>query len=463
MTIRSIRIIGLVSCLWAHAAHAADAAHSAELALHGDGPYHLLQLPMSLQSRAASPALRDIQVLNARGEAVPFAWVEALPGTAEEHEQTVPMFKLPGPASGTKATPPRSWMIDTRAVSGCMLKLDLTLPESARGVYSLAVETSDDLQQWRTLLSAAQVVSLEHQGQRLESTSIDLGGVRGKYLRLTALTRSLLPELQSARVTSVTAQAATRPVQWSEPLKPIACGTDHCDYALPRNVPLEEIQWQLAEVNTLARAQLSAEVDASLPPQVHHRLHHLRHPLRTLREKSMAATEAAAGKAWLDLLSTNLYWLHPAEGEVHSGPVWLDGGFYSALRIRTSGPISLLGVSPPTLRLGARTPTLLFLARGPAPFRLAWGDERSAQPPVSLSELMPARKAADPLPSGTAEVVFAAASAPASAAASMPASSPAPRPAMNKPVWLWTALLTGLAAMGFMAWSLLRRPMRAEG
>jgi hypothetical protein len=35
--------------------------------------------------------------------------------------------------------------------------------------------------------------------------------------------------------------------------------------------------------------------------------------------------------------------------------------------------------------------------------------------------------------------------------------APAPAAPDSKPVWLWAVLLAGLAAMGFMAWSLLRK------
>jgi hypothetical protein len=69
-------------------------------------------------------------------------------------------------------------MLDTRQVRAACLKLDLTLPPAARGVYSLSVEASADLQHWHGVQSAVQVLSLEHQGQRLASTGIDLDGVR---------------------------------------------------------------------------------------------------------------------------------------------------------------------------------------------------------------------------------------------------------------------------------------------
>lgn len=449
----------LLAALVVRAADVAPALPSQdlELSLDGAGPYYTLKLPMAVQSRAASSELRDLQVVNARGEVLPFAWVEALPGTSEKHHQAVPIFKLPGAASGGRTAPPRSWMLDVRRVSGTLLRLDLAFPDSARGVYTLSVETSQDLQQWRMLQPSVQVLSLEHQAQRLASTGIDLGGVAAGYLRLTALPGSHLPELQSAQVTSVREQAMPRPVQWSEPIVASACGPRHCDYPLPKNVPLEQMQVQLAEANTFAKVQMLGEMDVTVPPEMY-RQHGLKHRLKALREKSELVPTNNVSTVWVPLGTANVYWLRPLEGEARSGPQWLDSGLYSVLRLQTNGPIAQLGPTPPTLRVGARTPTLVFLTRGPGPFRLAWMDPQTAQAAMPLAQLIPTRKVTDALPTDTATIVV-----PMPATTKVPmtratAASANAAPSGNKPVWLCVVLLGGLAAMGFMAQSLLRRP-----
>jgi hypothetical protein len=445
---------------------ATQAAQTMALSPRGEGPYYTVPVPLSLRTRSASPDLRDLQVFNGRSEPMPFAWVEALPGTSQETEQVVPVFKVPGPASGAKATAPRSWMLDTRAVKGGMLTLDLSLPDAARGVYSLRVEVSDDLQQWHQVQDAAQVVLLEQQGQQLASTRIDMAGARGKYLRLTALNRSLLPELKEAKVTSVVEQSELRPVQWSDPIAPTACEADHCDYALPKNVPLEQVRWQLAEPNTLARVTVLGQVDAGIAPEVHeryHRRHHhlLHHPLRKLREKSTDAPRTPPSPQWAELQSATVYWLRPSEGDVKSGPLWLSGGFYSALRIQTQGPVNQLGATPPRLQVGARTPVLVMLARGPGPYRLqVSGDPKAVPAAIPLADLMPARKATDPLPADTASVIESAppAMTPPPPKPASSAQVPARAKDESKSIWLWAALLAGLAAMGGMAWTLLKKP-----
>src|SRR6218665_1337568 len=77
---------------------------------------------------------------------------------------------------------------------------------------------------------------------------------------------------------------------------------------------------------------------------------------------------AAAGP----LLDTVVYRLAQAGGEARSPALALDGAVYSRLRLRTSGPVSVLGATPPTIAVGATPRTLVFLAQGGAPFSLAW-------------------------------------------------------------------------------------------
>ncbi len=448
----------ILGCLASGQVRAAE--QGAELGLGGRGPYYTLQLPMALRSRAATADLRDLHVLNANGETLPFAWVDALPGSTREREQSVPIFKVPGPASGAKPTTPRSWLLDARAVEGCMTALELTLPEATRGVFSLVVETSADLQRWRVVQASAQVVSLAHQGQRLASTVIDLAGARGGYVRLTALPRSLLPDLQSARITSVSEQAAVRPMNWSEVISPTRCGPEHCDYALPRNVPLEDLEWQLAEPDTLARVEMLGMVDGSIPPEQHERhRRHWHHPLHRLRLKSAGPVDASTS-SWSGLGSANIYWLTLPEGEIRSPATAMDGGFYTTLRLQTSGPISQLGPRPPGLRLGTRPPTAVFLARGPTPYRLVWGDAKAASTSVPLSQLMPTRRPGDPLPTDIASALpNGIAVAPLAAPITTPTTT-TPVPERNA-IGLWAALLAGLAAMAAMAWSLLGAKPRA--
>ena len=232
-------------------------------------------------------------MLNARGEPVPHAWVDEEPVAPDRREQNVPFFKAPAAASAVDAAQQGGWIIDLRAVKGALLELQLSVPPNEHGIYGFALEYGDDLQQWHTLVGAAQLLSLQHQGLRLEHTAFDLGGLRARYLRLRPLPGSTPPPLTGARVSSVTRYAPVAPLQWSEWLAPTQCSAQSCDYALPRHLPLERLEWQLADANTLAPVDLlvqydNSETNTSGPtPWRHHHL--LRDPLKSLRHKTAPA------------------------------------------------------------------------------------------------------------------------------------------------------------------------------
>lgn len=427
-------------------------AGEAPLAVQGQAAYYGVTLPLAVLAHTRQADLGDIRVVNARGEPVPHAWVEGPePATAEAQQHTVPFFQAPAAASATTASQQGGWILDLRKVPGAMLELRLSVAPGTHGVYGFAIEASDDLQRWRVLDGAAQLLSLQHQGQRLEHTSFDLAGVHARYLRLRPQAGSPVPPLNGAQVRSVTHDQPVPPLQWSEPIGPTQCTAQYCDYVVPRHLPLERLEWQLSAANTLAPVDLLVQYergDASSTPQ-HSRRHRLRDQLRGVRHKD-APVDAA--NTWSPLLRTTAYWLRLPEGELRSPALRLDAGAVTQLRVQPVGGMVQLGSQPPTIRIGAQAARLVFLAREPAPYRLAWGGE--AAPATSLGQLMPTRKARDPLPVDTATVVMtpAPAAAPVAPAASVAPAAPAP----SRKLWLWGVLLAALSVMGFMAWQLLR-------
>lgn len=447
-----------VACLLA--ACAADAvAGEATLVLQGPAAYHGLRVPLAVMAQTRLADLGDIHVLNTRGEPVPHAWVDAPDGpTAQEHRQAVPFFKAPAAASAVDAAQQGGWIIDTRAVKGVLLALQLSVPPGTHGIYGFALEHSNDLQRWRSIQGAAQLLSLQHQGLRLEHTEFELDGLPARYLRLRPLPGNSPPPISAAHVVSVSHHHPTAPLQWSDPIAPTQCDAKHCDYTLPRHLPLERLQWQLAAANTLAPLDLLVQYDtagaSSSPARRHRHRDHIKDTLKGVRDKTLPQPATEAAPAWRLLQRSTAYWLRLPEGEVRSPELALNAGLVTRLRVQPVGGMVQLGATPPTIRIGARPAALVFLAREPAPFRLAWGGEVSTSA-LTLAQLMPTRRAGDPLPADTATVVFsppaAAASAPATATASAPAT-----PAPSRKLWLWGVLLAALGLMGFMAWSLLR-------
>jgi hypothetical protein len=331
------------------------------------------------------------------------------------------------------------------------------VPTGTHGVYGFAIESSDDLQRWHMQTGAAQLLSLQHQGQRLEHTAFDLSGLHARYLRLRPHAGSALPPLSAVQVRSVSRYLPSPPLQWSEPLSPVQCTAQHCDYALPRHLPLERLEWQLAGVNTLAPVDLLVQYARNgAPAAPQQSRHRLRDHLRGVRHKEAPLTAAGADAAWTPLARTTAYWLRLPEGELRSPALRLDAGQVTQLRVRPVGGMVQLGLEPPKVRIGAPAARLVFLAREPAPYRLVWGGDVAQA--LSLAQLMPTRNPEDLLLIDTSSVVLAVAVATAPSAAAPDAASAvsSPPPVSSSKLWLWGVLLAALAVMGGMAWLLLR-------
>ena len=199
----------------------ASAAGAGELPLQlkGDGAYYSLRIPLDVRAQATTADMSDLRVLNAAGEAVPYAWADAEPGLlATPSRQSVPLFKAPAPPAGATSTAEPSqqggWIVDLRAVKGLPQELQLDVAPGTNGIFPFVLEASADLQRWHTMVSQAQLVALQHQGLRLEHSSFELartdGSERGGYLRLRPLPGSPPAPLTGAHVVSLAHRFADR-------------------------------------------------------------------------------------------------------------------------------------------------------------------------------------------------------------------------------------------------------------
>jgi hypothetical protein len=438
------------------------------LQLKGEDAYYTLRVPLDVRAQAKSAELSDLRVLNGAGDAVPYAWADEDPDrVATPNRQSVPLFKAPAAAAvaASSATPAQQggWIVDLRAVKGTPQELQLDIAAGTNGIFPFVLEASDDLQQWRTLQPEAQLVALQHQGLRLERSSFELDSSSRGYLRLRPVPGSPPVPLTAAHVTSLTHRADLPDWQWSDALSPAECKPEYCDYVLPRHLPLQRVEFTLAQSNTLARVQLLAQPDEEPAPKSSRVRHHhpVREHLKAIRHKN-EPTPAQQDDTFWPLTTGTVYALNLQGSDVRSTVLTLQGGQYRKLRVQPTGGMAQLGALPPKLRVAGRATSLVFLARGPGPYRLAW-EQTSPSVSLPLSQLIPGRRADDPLPASTAVIARPAASAVAAPAPSAPASvAPAPAPANHK-LWLWGALLGALALMGFMAWSLLKPASKPAG
>ena len=447
------------------------------LTLAGTGPYYTLGVTMAARQASTEPDLSDLRVRDAAGEAMAFAWADVPEAAPDPQHAPARLYKVPLPAadaaSSIEGRPRQAWIVDTRDARLDLMQLELGLEHGTQGAYTLRIEASDDLQHWRTVQEDAQLVQLQPLPQvgaagalasqsgstQLKSDPIDLDAAPARYLRLTTDPRSAVPPLTSATIVRAPHRAAPPALEWSPPIASTGCDANSCEYPLPRNLRVDSVQVVPADVDTIGQVMVSGRLDRPRPTPVRHSL--LRGSLHALRRKAEGSADNA-GPIWDNAGEANVYWLTQPSGapDLHSPPLRLDGGTWTALRLETYGPISQLGHAAPTIRIGVRPRQLVFIARGAAPFALGRAAPGEQTAPMSLQTLMPARAADAPLPQATATVVPPP--APASAAATAIAEAVhAGTPASSGAPWLWAALLAGLALMGAMAWSLLRKPAPA--
>ena len=461
-----------LACSQAGLAAPADAAPPLPLTLAGTGPYYTLNVSMTARQVAGRLDLSDLRVRNAAGDAMAFAWAEVPTPAPDPQRGPARIYKVPLPpadaASSIEGRPRQAWIVDARDARLDLMQLELGLEHGTQGAYTLRIEASDDLQHWRTVAEDAQVVQLQALPQvgaagalasqagreQLKSDPIDLDAVPSRYLRLTTAPRSAIPPLVTATITRAAHRPPPPPLEWSTAIAATRCNATSCEYALPRNVPIDAVQVAPADVDTIGQVMVSGRIDASRTPPRHSLLHGSLHALRLKANRSAER----AGPVWDDVAEANVYWLTQPAGapDLHSPPLRLGGESWSALRLETFGPISQLGHTAPTIRIGARPRQLVFVARGAGPFALARATAAEKTAPMSLAALMPARAPDAPLPEATATVAApVAAPAPSSPVAD---AAKAGAPTSSDSPWLWAALLAGLALMGAMAWSLLRKP-----
>jgi hypothetical protein len=478
-----------VACFGAAGAQPPTTATS-PIALQGDGPYYRLALPLVIHAHAAYGDLRDLRVRNAAGNPVPYAWLRNNEAAAPHFSsKEVPIFALSASASGTgdsaedaslgfrvrpdgslalarkparKPAEAAQWLIDASQLKGGLLQARFDVAPEARGLFAFRLEASDDLRHWQPVGGEEQLVRLAHAGQTIERMAVDLGGVHARFLRLRWSDPQNGAPLTGVAIDSVQEVEAVAPLQWTGALKPERCGTDHCDYALPRGLPAESLRIDLADVNTLAQVGISGLLAAT--PAAAEPAYVARNPLYALRHQQRRPTPAAGSPGEVPLLDTVVYRLAQGAGEARSPLLALDGRSYSHLRLRTAGPVSVLGPTPPAIAVGATPRTLVFLAQGAAPFSLTWNaapeknvvQGSSPGAALPLATLLPGYSASKPVAAGQASVTLPPAPV-AAVEAVVAAAAQLPVPVQPDPFrkwWLWGALGVGLLLLAGMAWSL---------
>lgn len=401
----------------------------------------------AVSNRAAD--LRDLVVVNAQGREVPFAPLP--PAVLPSHPYSLSTHLLPLPSDSANvaghvrvqrsangdiviaqspagsATRPTQWLLDARrAASLDSIEIDASALTQDLHIR-LAVDASNDLQQWQTRSEDNDIVSVRRGDDAIEHRKLSVGGAPARYYRLRLIDGNSPWDSQQTPAVILSGsfadarddRAASR--QWltlpaSPAIASVGGGTDY-DFTLPAALPLEAARVTLADANTAARFVLFAHDGRYDAPLV-----------------SMLAVQLGTGKS-TDAIDT------------------FDTVRVLHLRLHTD----TLLPQPPTLAVGWHADAFVFLAEGAAPYSLLVGSHaaRRGDYPVdaALARMRPGGSAAGWQPP---LATLGSRSDAGGAAALQP---PTPPYDWSKPL-LWLVLVGGALLVAWMALSLLKQSRR---
>lgn len=446
----SVVVLGICTTLSAWAQETpADFSSQVALSVSGNGPWYRLELPLAVQLNARQADLSDVRVFNAAGEPQAYALARQASQRAESREVTdvkwFPLYAadtqatLPGvvmktTAEGTlveikpsTAAKPgkqvlRGWVLDASKIKAPLQQLSLDWSREQEGFQRFSIEASDDLQHWQSW-GDGQVARLSFADERVEQHDVSLPGQSARYLRLVWKGQAA-PLLTSARLASATSSSLPLPLVWSQPLSGTRLKAGEYTWKLPTGLGVERLRVELKQANTLAPVTLAGRRDGN--------------------------------QAWQPLSNGLLYRLTQNGQDVVQDELQLPGQTVTELKLQVDERGGGLGVEAPALRFAVRATQLVFLARGEPPFTLALGNASVKAANLPLSTLIPDYTAERLNTLGQAKVAGAVAVT----------SPPVPAAVDSGPNWkklgLWAVLLLGVAALGGMAYSLLRKPPQAR-
>lgn len=431
---------------------AGDYARQWPLALQTQdaGAYRVV-LDREVYRSTTLPSMRDIDVRNASGVAVPAALFSSEQPLAQaSHQRALPWFPLPrdqaapgrditliserdadgslrrvearvGQSTGTHAQPAvNAWLIDASQIDARIKALHLDWPAQATALdVAYLVEGSDNLRDWRILQPRAQLLDLTRDGARLQQRRIPLDG-QARYLRLWPLQADAALPLAGVSA-ELAGPVAAEAWQW-EALRGrevVANGRTYFQFTLDGRFPM-------------ARADVALDDNAA-------------------GEWTLESRDADDGQWQRRAGPWVAFQVGAGEGGERSAEQSL-AGIVRDQQWRLSARAPVNGV--PILRLGYQPEVMVFLAQGQPPFALVAGSARASRADAPLPQLVDAirtRRGSNWQPA------TATLGAPTEQAGAQ-ALQPAPIQRDWKSWLLWGLLVLGAVVVAGFAASLLRAP-----
>lgn len=290
----SLVIAGLLLSGTAAASKPADFAKQWPVVAEGEGAY-ALQLDQSVYGQTLRPDLLDIAAFNADGEPLPFGpmppsycpppsvWREAVWFAVPSSSAASTVGAAPGSdmhlhvsrgtdgelqldASFNAGDAPggRDVLVDVRAKDHLIEGISFGLGENAPDITAqVAIDASDDLENWHTLVGSATIAQLRQSGQMLARRHIDIPPTEARYLRIRPLAADVRLPVSEVRLQlrppGLRAQPPAR--RWFTAAVGKRDGRAFT-YSLPARIPVEQVAIDLADDNTIAAFTISVRDDA---------------------------------------------------------------------------------------------------------------------------------------------------------------------------------------------------------
>jgi hypothetical protein len=434
--------------------------YSAPIAISAQAPFVQIALPPAAYAHAEQDDLRDLRVVDARGERAPFALLaprSTLHTTQQVREASLYPLPAKPSAAGVWASPvdvvvegdrisvrrhgpaataaPRApgesggWLVDSgEAHAGDPPPQSLELRWSGPAEFSAAyrLESSDDLRQWRPA-GTGQVMALQSPAGSLTQPVVPLSDGAGRFLRLVWADPADAPVLTGANVLvaerHLVALDSAREITIApspEPagrIAPDAASRRALHFDLGGALPLIDVDLRFAAGTHVAPVRLQGR--------------------------------NRVDEAWRDLGAGVFYRLERG-GEVGQAPAIALPATVRYLRLVPDERAAALEAGASSLVVHASLATLVFAAQGEAPFRLLSGSVDAPAGALPASTLVP-QLDAERARFGRAELGAFSADATVERAAER-----AEQQARWRPALLWGVLLLGVAGLGTLVWRLAR-------
>jgi hypothetical protein len=359
----------------ASAAMPNDFAYGMPLQLQSEAAIYNLTVPNEVYQHTLRTDLGDLRIFNGDDEAVTYSISTPAAKTSNAAAVPVPLFPLhgdPGRAldrvkitiaseqgavnlqTSREPAPAQiqAYVLDMRKQDLPVTALELHWPENAAEFSGhMTVERSDDLGEWSPVASNLPVVNLKFNDQQLLQNLLEFPPTQAKYLRLRwneqpapfvineALAEVAASRTEPARIQAgITGRAATGQ-------------NDVIEFALDFHAPIDRINLELPQPNTVATLTLSSRSQPSLP--------------------------------WHDITTMRVYTLQNNGTTLRNAAVMIPANTDRYWRVQTNAAGGM-GKGTPVLQVAWLPQEITFVARGREPFQLAFGSvsEKGATTPL---------------------------------------------------------------------------------